>query len=127
LKLNDIPEFAAAFAQTLRGGEIIGLVGDLGAGKTTFVKALGKQLGIKKIIPSPTFILLQSFVGKLPNSKAQRMTLYHLDIYRLHSFQDVTHLGIQEWWGQPNTVTIIEWADKIKQHLPAKTIIITFI
>ena len=58
---SELQDFATTFAQTLKGGEVIGLVGDLGAGKTTFTKYLGQALGAKRAIKSPTFIVLQIF------------------------------------------------------------------
>lgn len=121
--LEDIEKFALRVSRSLRGGEIFALVGELGAGKTTFVKKLGKALKIRHNITSPTFILLQAFEFKL---KAKKLLLYHLDLYRTKNFKEVQALGLSEFWGKPNTVTFIEWADKIKKHLPTKTKVIEF-
>ncbi|MDR3642777.1 MAG: tRNA (adenosine(37)-N6)-threonylcarbamoyltransferase complex ATPase subunit type 1 TsaE [Candidatus Doudnabacteria bacterium] len=117
--LNDIPKFAKQLANTLKGGEILALIGPLGAGKTTFAKALGKELNIKHKITSPTFTLMHSFAAKLKQGKPA--TLYHLDLYRTKNFREAKALGLNEFWGQPRTVTLIEWADKIGRHLPKKT------
>ncbi len=122
--LNDIPKLAKHIAKNLRGGEIFALVGQLGSGKTTFVKALGKQLKIKHVIPSPTFILLQGFEAKVKNRK--KILFYHLDLYRIKNFKEAKALGLTEFWGRPETVSLIEWANKIKTHLPKKTRIIKF-
>ena len=125
--LESIPALAKTTARQLKGGEIFALVGPLGSGKTTFVKAMGRQLKIKHNIPSPTFILLQAFETKLPASGGKKKILfYHLDLYRTQSFKEVKNLGLGEFWGKPNTLTFIEWADKIKRHLPKKTQIIRF-
>lgn len=122
--LDEIPALAKDLAAKLKGGEIFSLIGHLGSGKTTFVKALGKQLKIKQKITSPTFILLQAFPFKLKGKK--EVWLYHLDLYRTKNFKEVKALGLLEVWGKPNTVTVIEWADKIKKYLPKKTVIIEF-
>jgi tRNA threonylcarbamoyladenosine biosynthesis protein TsaE len=124
ISLTQIPDVAKKISAGLRGGEIFALVGPLGAGKTTFVKALGRELKIKRKIPSPTFILLNQFPAKLKNGK--KILLCHLDLYRTKNFKEAKGLGLEEFWGMPNTVTFIEWADKIKKYLPAKTKIIKF-
>ncbi len=134
ISLPQIPKAAEQIAKQLWGGEIFGLVGTLGSGKTTFVKALGKQLKVKNKITSPTFILLQGFEAKLPlrggsalgRKSKKKVILYHLDLYRIKNFTEARALGLTEFWGKPETVTLIEWADRIKKHLPKKTQIIEF-
>ena len=123
ITLSDIPKQAKTLSLGLKGGEVFALNGPLGSGKTTFVKALGKSLKIRNKITSPTFILLQGFDFKLGSKK---FALYHLDLYRIKNFKEAKALGLKEFWGQPNTVTFIEWADKIKKHLPSKTIRLEF-
>lgn len=125
VNINDIKPLAKRLFKNLKGGEILGLIGGLGAGKTTFVKALGKELKLKHKITSPTFTLMNVFETKIPPSK-KKIFLYHLDLYRTKNFREVRALGITETWGRPETITIIEWADKIKKYLPAKTQIIKF-
>lgn len=119
LNLNDIPAFAKQLALELKGGEIFALVGPLGAGKTTLVKAIGKELKIKPRITSPTFTLMHLFPAKLKSGK--KILLYHLDLYRSKNFKEAAALGLSEFWGKPETITFIEWGDKIKKHLPKKT------
>jgi tRNA threonylcarbamoyladenosine biosynthesis protein TsaE len=126
ISLNDIPDFAANAVSKLKGGEIFALTGPLGSGKTTFVKAVGKKLKIKRHITSPTFTLMNSFAVKLPANKKQ-VFIFHLDLYRTKNYKEVKALGITEFWGNPNTVTFIEWADKIKKYLPKKTFFIKFV
>ncbi len=118
IRLSQAENYATEIAQTLKGGEVLALIGELGSGKTTFTKALGKALGIKRNIPSPTFVMMQEFKTK------RGLILYHLDLYRTKNFTEVKSLGITEWWGHPKTVTVLEWADKIQDHLPKKTIFI---
>ncbi|OIO32551.1 MAG: tRNA (adenosine(37)-N6)-threonylcarbamoyltransferase complex ATPase subunit type 1 TsaE [Candidatus Omnitrophica bacterium CG1_02_40_15] len=102
-------------ARKLRPGDIIALSGDLGSGKTTFTKGIGKGLGVKdpKRINSPTFVLIKEYNGRIP--------LYHLDLYRLDDLKEIENLAIEEYiYG--NGVTVIEWAEKIKSILPEKHI-----
>jgi tRNA threonylcarbamoyladenosine biosynthesis protein TsaE len=115
IPLSQAKASAAKIAKTISGGEVIGLIGELGSGKTTFTKALGKALGVRQTIPSPSFIMMQEFKAN------GGLTLYHLDLYRTKSFAEVKSLGITQWWGHPKTVTVIEWADKIAKHLPKNT------
>lgn len=124
VSLGGIIRLSKAVAKSLKGGEIFALVGPLGSGKTTFVQAVGKHLKIKRRIASPTFTLLNRFSVKLPGKKTAQ--LYHLDLYRAKNYREVKALGLEEFLGKPGTVTFIEWADKIKKHLPKKTRRINF-
>ncbi|MFH1254985.1 MAG: tRNA (adenosine(37)-N6)-threonylcarbamoyltransferase complex ATPase subunit type 1 TsaE [bacterium] len=110
--------FAEKFSKKLTGGETIGLVGDLGAGKTVFAKGLAAGLGIKKNISSPTFVLMKIY----PVKKHQQIKfLIHIDAYRIKKRQDIIAIGAGEYFNNPEAITIIEWADKIKKILPRKT------
>lgn len=110
-------KFAKKLAKKLKGGEIIGLVGDLGAGKTVFVRGLAAGLEIKQKITSPTFVLMKIY--KAGGKKIKQ--LCHIDAYRLKSARDILAIGADEYFSQPDTVTAIEWAEKIKKNLPPKT------
>ncbi len=123
IKLMEIKPTAAKMAKKLKGGEILALIGNLGSGKTTFARALGKALGVKHAITSPTFALMRIFPARL---SGRRAAFYHLDLYRAKNFREVKALGITEMWGQKGTLTVIEWADKIKKHLPKKAVAIYF-
>lgn len=120
LTLNSLPKKAAEISKILKGGEVLALFGNLGAGKTTFTQYLAKHLGIKVRVTSPTFVLMNAFPAKLPKSK-KNIILLHLDLYRIKNFKEAKALGITEMWQRPDTVTVIEWADKIEKHLPPKT------
>ncbi|MBI5530783.1 MAG: tRNA (adenosine(37)-N6)-threonylcarbamoyltransferase complex ATPase subunit type 1 TsaE [Candidatus Doudnabacteria bacterium] len=126
IELTQIPEQAKKIADSLKGGEIFALIGDLGSGKTTFVKAIAKNLKLRHRITSPTFTLLHCFPVKLKQPK-KTVLLYHLDLYRTKNFKEAKSLGLTEFWGQKNTITFIEWADKISRHLPKKTKVIKFL
>jgi len=103
-------ELAAAVAELARPGDLILLVGDLGAGKTAFTQGFGAALGITDRITSPTFTLVRQYQG--------RLELNHLDVYRLEQIDEVVGLGMQELLDGP-TVTLIEWGDTIVPALPA--------
>ena len=85
-------------------GLVIGLCGDLGAGKTQFVKGLARGLGIEARVHSPTFALINIYTGG-------RLTLFHLDLYRLDTLEQIAAAGLEEYlW--PAGVTVIEWAER---------------
>jgi tRNA threonylcarbamoyladenosine biosynthesis protein TsaE len=105
--------FAKAFAKTLKGGEVVGLIGDLGAGKTTFVQALGKALGVRERMTSPTFVYFHEHRLK----KGPIRTFVHADAYRTDS-AGLRGIGIEEYFSDPRAVTVIEWADRVKSLLP---------
>lgn len=96
---------------------VIALIGNLGAGKTTFVQGFAKGLGIKEKIISPTFVLIRQH--KIPKSSK---TLYHVDLYRLDNISNIDHLGLKEIIENPDNIVLIEWAEKIKALLPKDTI-----
>lgn len=112
---SETSRFGEEIGSSLKGGEVIALVGELGAGKTTFVQGLAKGLIIKNKIVSPTFILMRSYIGKLD--------LYHLDLYRLEGDIEtqVKELGLFDIWGNNKNIVVIEWAEKIKNILPKNT------
>jgi len=110
-------------AKELKGGETIALIGELGAGKTIFTKGIADGLKIKKIITSPTFVLMKVYpIDLKKNNKIK--TLCHIDAYRLNSGKDLIDIGINDYLGQKNTVTIIEWADQVEDILPINTIFV---
>lgn len=97
-------------------GIVIALSGDLGAGKTTFVQGLAKELGITQRLTSPTFILIRRYPIKTG-------ILYHLDAYRLSDNikSEIDDLGLAEIISDPRNIVLVEWAEKIKDFLPQDT------
>jgi len=107
--------FAKKISKQLAGGQVLGLTGNLGAGKTIFTKGLAAGLGIKKNITSPTFVLMKVY----PVSRHKQIKfLVHIDAYRIKSSRDLIAIGADEYFKRPDAITVIEWADKIKQILP---------
>jgi tRNA threonylcarbamoyladenosine biosynthesis protein TsaE len=103
-----------------RRGLVIGLYGELGSGKTTFIQGLANGLGIKKRISSPTFVIIRDY--PVPNSG---FNFYHVDLYRLAE-KETEGLGLEEILADHNNIVAIEWAEKAKKILPAQRIDILF-
>jgi tRNA threonylcarbamoyladenosine biosynthesis protein TsaE len=93
------------WSRSLRSGEVIALVGDLGAGKTQLVKGIAAGLGYAKRVQSPTFALINEYL--LPD-----LILYHLDLYRLETKQEILVAGLDEFLIQPNGITLVEWPER---------------
>jgi tRNA threonylcarbamoyladenosine biosynthesis protein TsaE len=104
--------------------KILALEGDLGGGKTTFLKGFAKGLGIKEKILSPTFILIKKFNIKHRTSNFKHF--YHIDCYRIEKAKEILNLGFKEIIKDPKNIVAIEWADKIKKILPKKVLKIKF-
>ena len=111
----------AKIAAFLRGGDILSLVGDLGAGKTVLTKGVSAALGFKKGVKSPTFTLMNIYPAK--NIQGIKL-ICHIDAYRLKSSRDLVAIGAQDYFDDPEVLTIIEWGDKAKDILPRKAKII---
>jgi tRNA threonylcarbamoyladenosine biosynthesis protein TsaE len=116
--LDHLFQFASQLAMRVWPGLIILLDGELGAGKTTFVKALAKSIGIKALITSPTFTLIQEYDGVLP--------MTHLDLYRLDDLEALYHLDLQTYFTRTEGVTCIEWAEKLGELAPLSYLKIRF-
>lgn len=103
---------------TLRGGEVFQLVGDVGAGKTTFVKGLAKGLGVKDDVQSPSFTISRVYDGR------DNLQLVHYDFYRLTDAGIMSN-ELAEMVHDPLTVTVIEWAGIVEGVLPEDHITLT--
>ncbi len=103
-------EFAAGIARALKGGEILALEGDLGSGKTTFVKGLALGLQISAAVTSPTFNLVHRYTGG-------RLTLIHYDLYRLKKLAEIEAIELETELQQKNVIAI-EWPQLVKSILP---------
>jgi tRNA threonylcarbamoyladenosine biosynthesis protein TsaE len=102
--------------------KILALYGELGAGKTTFLKGFAKGLGIKEKVLSPTFIIIKKF--QVSNSKFKNF--YHIDCYRIKKEKELLILGLKEIIRNPKNIVVIEWAERIKKFLPKKVLEIKF-
>ncbi|OGH64923.1 MAG: tRNA (adenosine(37)-N6)-threonylcarbamoyltransferase complex ATPase subunit type 1 TsaE [Candidatus Magasanikbacteria bacterium RIFCSPHIGHO2_01_FULL_41_23] len=112
---------AKKFAGILLGGEVITLSGELGTGKTVFVKGLAQALGVTKEIVSPTFAIM----NMLPANKNKIKALVHVDTYRLKNEKELKEIGFGDYLGASDTVCVIEWPELAKGLLPKKIISVT--
>ena len=96
------------------------LYGELGSGKTTFTQGFAKALGLSERILSPTFLVIRSY------DLASEKRLHHIDLYRMQSSHDIESVGIAELFSQPNAIILIEWPEKILDHIPKERWDITF-
>jgi len=104
---------AATFSTQLKAGDVLALHGDLGAGKTCFIRGLAAGLGVTQPVSSPTYTLVNEYAGG-------QVPLFHIDLYRLHGVQDAWNVGIEEYI-EGNGITAIEWAERAAAALPART------
>lgn len=112
--LQETQRFGAKLAEILRLGDVIALIGDLGAGKTHLTQAIAKQLGVApEEVNSPTFVLIQEYDGNVP--------VCHIDAYRLNDTDEFLELGADELLGADN-ICLIEWADRVADVLPKRLI-----
>ncbi|HEX3072441.1 MAG TPA: tRNA (adenosine(37)-N6)-threonylcarbamoyltransferase complex ATPase subunit type 1 TsaE [Ignavibacteriales bacterium] len=111
-------KFADEFFKTLKGGEFIALIGNLGAGKTFFVKQLLKNIGIENV-SSPTFSLVNIYEGR-PFSAA------HFDFYRINKPIELFDIGFYEYLDNPELIVLAEWADMFHEVLPDNRIELKF-
>jgi len=107
---------------TIEKARVIALEGELGAGKTTFLKGFAKGLGIKKIIQSPTFIIMNRF----PIKRGGYKSFYHFDCYRIENEKEMECLDFENVLNNKENLVCIEWASKIKKILPKDRIDIIF-
>ncbi len=95
---------------------VVGLYGELGAGKTAFVQAIAKMLDIKRKVNSPTFVIMRRYALKHPKYK----NLFHLDAYRLKNEKELLHLGWKEIIANPRHLVFIEWPENVIKAMPKK-------
>ncbi|SES24165.1 tRNA threonylcarbamoyladenosine biosynthesis protein TsaE [Gracilibacillus ureilyticus] len=110
---EETKKLAEKLALLVKPSDVLTLEGNLGAGKTTFVKGLGTGLGVRRTINSPTFTIVKEYMGEIP--------LYHMDVYRLEESDE--DIGFNEYF-DGDGVTVIEWASFIEDFLPAERLAI---
>ena len=116
LNPQETEQIAIDLVKNLSSGAVLALAGNLGAGKTVFVKGLAKALGIEDRVNSPTFVLLKVYNTNHPRIKR----LIHVDCYRLEGQEDLQDIGLTDFLDDPANLVVIEWADRIS-NLPAGT------
>lgn len=116
-EISNTPDETMAAGERLgreiTAGTVIGLIGDLGAGKTQFVRGLARGLGVTERVHSPTFMLVNEYrTGRLP--------CYHLDLYRLETMEQFLEAGLEMYLRPESGVAVIEWFDRLGQKAPVR-------
>lgn len=104
----------AELARGLRPPAVVAIAGELGAGKTTLVRAIARALGVTEPVTSPTFALVHRYAGSAT-------TIYHVDAYRLRRPAEAADLGLDEMAAQPDAVVLVEWPERLGDELPEPT------
>ena len=109
---------------------VLALEGDLGAGKTTFVQTLARELGVADVVQSPTYVLMKSYSLQLSGPEAttnKKFTkLVHIDAYRLESPEEFAALRPEEFLADPECLVVVEWPQKLGDKLPVPDMTLTF-
>ncbi len=125
---KEMQSFARDVAKQLLGAKprqhamVIGLVGDLGAGKTTFAQGFAKALGIRRRMLSPTFIIFRRYAI----SDLRFAGFFHVDVYRIKEPRELLTFGFKKIFADPRNIVLIEWADKVRDLLPHDTLWLRF-
>ena len=114
-------QIAKKYASSIKSPCVVSLVGDLGAGKTTFAKGFAEGFGVKEIVTSPTFTIMNEYQGSY-------MPLYHFDMYRLSSMEEAIGCGFEEYFDLKKLkgVVLVEWAKNVEGLLPTLHVEIAF-
>ena len=107
-------ELGRAFAKNLNKADIVALYGDLGTGKTEFIKGICQHFQVQDLVTSPTFTIMNHYFGEL-NSKP--IDIFHLDLYRIKSLEELANIGFADCIYDENSIKLIEWADKAENIL----------
>ena len=102
-------ELGKKIAGGLSSGDVLAIEGELGAGKTTFIKGLAEGLGVRDFVSSPTFIIINEYAGRLP--------FFHMDLYRVEDASSVEELAVEEYFDRGGIVAV-EWAERLGELLP---------
>ncbi len=113
---EETEKIGALFAESLKGGEVVAFIGGLGMGKTCFTRGLAKGLGFEGDVTSPTFALINEYLGG-------RLNLYHFDMYRIESWEDLYSSGFFEYI-EENGIVAVEWSENIENALPENTVFV---
>lgn len=116
--LDTIQEAAKEFINRMGEGKVFAFYGKMGAGKTTFIKALCETLGVKDVITSPTFSLINEYTDEKGNS------IYHFDFYRIKKLEEVYDMGYEDYFYSGN-LCLLEWPELVEEILPEDVIKVT--
>ena len=112
--LQSLPDVARSFLDRNVDNRIFAFYGDLGAGKTTFIKALCNELNVIDIVSSPSFSIINEYQNE------QGMKIYHMDFYRIRNMEEAMQIGLEDYFST-NNYCFIEWPERIDELLPNQT------
>jgi tRNA threonylcarbamoyladenosine biosynthesis protein TsaE len=113
-----LQQAAKTFVENMKDRKIFAFYGKMGAGKTTFIKAICEQLGVRDVVTSPTFAIVNEYTDGRDNS------LYHFDFYRIEKLEEVYDMGYEDYFYSGN-VCFLEWPELIEEILPNDTVRVT--
>lgn len=104
------------FAKKLQAGDMVSFYGDLGSGKTEFIRGICKQLKVNELVSSPTFTVINQYEGHLKNAD---VPIYHIDLYRIKSDEELENIGFDECIHTSDGIKLVEWAEKANGDTPS--------
>jgi len=113
LSADETIELGRRLARRLKPGSVVAFFGDLGAGKTTMIKGMAQELGVRETVRSPSFVVVTEYQG--------RVRVQHVDLYRLQGAAELAGVGFADLF-RPDTITLIEWADRAGLELPSDAV-----
>ena len=117
-ELNEIAQAAQAFIDAMDGRRIFAFYGTMGAGKTTFIRALCRALGVEDTVTSPTFAIVNEY------ATSEGEPIYHFDFYRIRRLSEAYDMGCEEYF-QSGHLCLIEWPELVEDALPEETVRVT--
>ncbi|MBR4119052.1 MAG: tRNA (adenosine(37)-N6)-threonylcarbamoyltransferase complex ATPase subunit type 1 TsaE [Bacteroidales bacterium] len=117
--LDKINEVAREFIRNMGDATVFAFYGNMGAGKTTFIKAICEELGISEGVNSPTFAIVNEY-----RSDTTGELVYHFDFYRINKLEEVYDLGYEDYF-YSGALCFLEWSEKVEELLPPETVMVT--
>lgn len=112
------------FAADLPPGSVIGLKGNLGTGKTQFVKGVTAYFKVNEIVNSPTFLIVNEYVSNIASNSG--LKIFHFDLYRINSPDELSTIGFDEYINDENSISLIEWSELAEKYLNKQLKTVTF-
>lgn len=110
----DTVHLGSKFARKLKSGDIVALTGELGSGKTEFIKGICEFFEVDELVTSPTFTIINQYQG---HTKKKEIPIYHIDLYRIKKTDELVEIGFDECLADDNCIKLIEWSEKAGERL----------
>lgn len=117
-------EIGKNYAANLPAGSVIGLKGNLGTGKTQFVKGVAAYFEVNEIVNSPTFLIVNEYVSNIASNSG--LKIFHFDLYRINSPDELSTIGFDEYINNENSISLIEWSEMAEKYLNKHLKTVTF-